>query len=338
MYKSNQPRKSLILSLGALTMLTAPMHSVRADDTPPPPNPNSEVTGAVDVAKGVVQELEDELARHMNQTSFDASDYKAWNTQFRAKLDAQTALFAETLEAEVAKPLQPLTDQYQEILQDTNLRPDQAAALKQVQLAKINQLATTLAPAYQQAYTNLLKGVMGFLPVASFQLTGDRVNDHAIKNFGTIMFDIITLGIGMDFKHEIPAIREADFAYTINSMDGSAQPLNGNLRVAALSVSGGSMNVSSIDNDSSSFETSSSNILSSCLSPIAANYGDSGRMNTSMTRRVSRMQSRRISKAMHARHFPRSTPKARRIWPHTAWFSTTSSPSRSKTAARARFA
>ena len=204
-------KKGPFISLGSLAVAAVTMMlsaSVYAD-APKGPNPNDEVTGATEVARGIVQQLEDELAKHVSQTSFNASDYKTWNTEFRAKLDAETAKFEDAMQAQIVQPLQPLVDQYQEILQDTTLRPDQSNALKSIQIQKLNQMAASLVPAYQAIYDNLLKGVVGFLPESSFQYTGQKENNHAIKNFGNILKDIGTAGIAMDFHSKTAAIREA---------------------------------------------------------------------------------------------------------------------------------
>jgi len=246
MFKKIQSKKYVILTLAALLSSV----SLHADDTPTPnpaPNPNDEITGATEVARGVVQELEDELAKHVTQTSFKASDYKAWNTQFRAKLDLATANFENALETQIAAPLKPLAAQYQEILQDQTLRPDQANALKVIAAQNLNAKAMSLGPVYGQIYADLFKSVLGFLPTASFQYTGSKENHHGLLNFGSALVDVGTLGVGVDFTKKTEAIREADFNYTVQSLDGSIAPLKGSLQITSMTTTAAAMNITSLD-------------------------------------------------------------------------------------------
>jgi hypothetical protein len=230
MFKKN---KISILAL----CVTALFSQLAFSDTIGNQSPGGTLTGGVDVTRGVVQQLEDELSKHMSQTKFDAKDYKAWNTAFRAKLNDGMVKFEGRIETDIVQKLKPLVDQYQEILQDPGIRPDQANSLKAVQIAKLRDRANALAPQYRAIYVDLLKDVMGWLPVVNTQFIEEKENLHALENTTEVIANIVTLNIAFnDSAGDEPTRREATYGFSVNSLDGTAAPVDGKLKLNYLGL------------------------------------------------------------------------------------------------------
>jgi hypothetical protein len=172
----NTAKTLLFLGITILTGISMSTAHAFADDSGTNP------TTGIDVVRGAVQQLEDELARRGSQTQLNSDDYKAWNKQFQASLNQALDEYEQGLETGVATKLQPLTDRYNMISNQTELRGDQINALKAVTLQQLQTQATALSSAQEGLFRDLFNKVFTFFPVPNAKRLGTKI--HSVNIFG----------------------------------------------------------------------------------------------------------------------------------------------------------
>jgi hypothetical protein len=139
-------------------------------------------TTGIDVVRGAVQQLEDELAKRGSQNELTSEEYKIWNKQFRAQLDQALNVYEEQLEVQIVSKLQPLTDQYNNILSQTVLRPDQVTALTSLTLVQLQTVASSLLPTKEGLYQQAFGKIFPFIPAAQITYvkgkSGHKISYH----------------------------------------------------------------------------------------------------------------------------------------------------------------
>jgi hypothetical protein len=173
-------------------------------------NDEPTITGGIEVTRGAIQQLADELAKRASETKLNARDYKKWSGEFVPQLNRDMLSFEEQVESNIVQKLQPMIDQYQTIARDTSLRPEQQKALESAQLANLQIAADKLAPDYAKAYFALLKDLIGWLPVAHVNSV-DETKPH-YSGFWYL-------------KTYHPGTTR--FSYQIRSLDGKTKMLSG---------------------------------------------------------------------------------------------------------------
>jgi hypothetical protein len=150
---------------------------------------NTNPTTGIDVVRGAVQQLEDELAKRGSQTQLTSDEYQVWNKQFRAQLNDALNEYEEQLEVQIIPKLQPLTDQYNTILSQTALRPDQVGALSSLTLTQLQKVADSLVGAKEALYQQAFEKIFPFFPAAKLTyIKGKQYGDI------TYHYDISTPG------------------------------------------------------------------------------------------------------------------------------------------------
>jgi hypothetical protein len=164
----------LILIVSTLMSMT---HAF-ADDSPTTP------TTGIDVVRGAVKELEDELAARGSQTQLTSDDYRAWNKAFRTSLNQALDQYEQRIENEIVPKLQPLTERYNTIMNQTDLRDDQLSALAKVTKTQLQAVADSLVPVQEGIYSDTFNQIFSFLPGAKILSSSAR----GLRDAGSWLF------------------------------------------------------------------------------------------------------------------------------------------------------